>query len=138
MYLHSVTALFQFFRHYTTHYKFIQIILAKLSVWISSQRMIQAWVIKVGIFRCVLFSAQTNIFNSNHDEADFHEKNSLSIQACTEMVMPMCSKDSTKNMFPPNEWNFKNFSDKCYEKFKVRPIKNMATTIYATTDLKYD
>lgn len=52
------------------------------------------------------------------------------------MVMPMCSRDSKKNMFPPNEWNFKEFSDNCYTKFKVRPDKNMAITIYGGPDIK--
>lgn len=52
------------------------------------------------------------------------------------MVMPMCSKSTTKNMFPLNEWNFKEFSDKCYEQFKVRPDEKMATTIYGGSDLK--
>lgn len=58
------------------------------------------------------------------------------LQSCTEMVMPMCSRDTKKNMFPPNEWNFKTFSDKCYQQFKVRPNKYMATTIYGGSDLK--
>lgn len=48
----------------------------------------------------------------------------------------MCSKDNKKNMFPPSEWNFKTYSDKCYQQFKVRPVKNMATTIYGGNDLK--
>lgn len=52
------------------------------------------------------------------------------------MVMPMCSKENKKNMFPPNEWNFKQFSDKCYQRFKVRPVENMATMIYGGKTLK--
>lgn len=42
----------------------------------------------------------------------------------------MCSKGDKKTMFPPKEWNFQAVSDKCYQKFKVRPDKNMASTIY--------
>lgn len=55
-------------------------------------------------------------------------------QSCTEMVMPMSS--SKKSMFPPEEWDFKGFSDKCYEQFKVRPNPHMATTIYGGDKLK--
>lgn len=53
------------------------------------------------------------------------------------MVMPMCSKDDKKNMFPPSEWNFNKTSDKCYERFKVRPNQNMATMIYGGKVLEY-
>lgn len=52
------------------------------------------------------------------------------------MVMPMCSKDDKKNMFPPGDWDFKKFSDKCYQQFLVRPVKNMATMIYGGKMLK--
>lgn len=48
----------------------------------------------------------------------------------------MCSKDDKKTMFPPEEWNFAKYSDKCFEKFKVRPDPNMATTIYGGKDLR--
>lgn len=52
------------------------------------------------------------------------------------MVMPMCSKkDDKKNMFPPNVWDFKKFSDKCYQQFKVRPNDQIATTTYGGNDL---
>ncbi|XP_055383039.1 lysosomal Pro-X carboxypeptidase [Condylostylus longicornis] len=39
-------------------------------------------------------------------------------QSCTEMVMPMCNKNS---MFPKSDWNFKGYSDKCFKQFGVRP-----------------
>lgn len=52
------------------------------------------------------------------------------------MVMPMCSKEDTKNMFPPKDWDFKKFSDKCYQQFHVRPVKNMATMMYGGKMLK--
>lgn len=58
-------------------------------------------------------------------------------QSCTEMVMPMCSKsDGAKNMFPPKEWNFGEFSNTCFKQWKVRPNQQMATTNYGGNNLK--
>ncbi|MBN3293335.1 PCP carboxypeptidase, partial [Polypterus senegalus] len=37
-------------------------------------------------------------------------------QACTEMVMPMCS-DGINDMFEPQQWDLKAFSDECYKQF---------------------
>jgi len=39
-------------------------------------------------------------------------------QACTEMVMPMCSTD--QDMFENEPWNFTNFAAECYKVWKVR------------------
>ncbi|XP_055322628.1 lysosomal Pro-X carboxypeptidase [Sitodiplosis mosellana] len=57
-------------------------------------------------------------------------------QACTEMVMPMCTKESKKSIFPPSEWDFKKYSDDCFAKWKVLPKIDMATTAYGE-NLKY-
>lgn len=50
-------------------------------------------------------------------------------QACSEMVMPMCSNGTT-DMFMPKKWDLKEYSDDCYQKFKVRPRENAAVTQY--------
>lgn len=50
-------------------------------------------------------------------------------QACTEMVMPMCSNGTT-DMFVPKKWSFKEYSDECFKKFKVYPRENAAVTQY--------
>lgn len=42
-------------------------------------------------------------------------------QACTEMVMPMCQNGTASDMFIPKAWNFTEYSDECFKKFKVRP-----------------
>lgn len=52
------------------------------------------------------------------------------------MVMPFCSKDDEKNMFLPQDWDFEKYSDECYQKFQVRPVKNMATISYGGKMLK--
>lgn len=55
-------------------------------------------------------------------------------QACTEMVMPMCT-DGVRDMFPPEEWNFQAFSDGCYARFGVRPRAEWAGTVYGGKDI---
>lgn len=56
-------------------------------------------------------------------------------QACTEMVMPMCSNGST-DMFLPKKWDFKAFADDCYKKFKIYPRENLAVTTYGGDKLQ--
>lgn len=50
-------------------------------------------------------------------------------QACTEMVMPMCSNGTT-DMFLPKKWDFKQYSEDCYKKFKVYPREKVAVAQY--------
>ncbi|XP_020490553.2 lysosomal Pro-X carboxypeptidase [Labrus bergylta] len=50
-------------------------------------------------------------------------------QACTEMVMPMCT-DGVQDMFEPEEWNFQAFSDECNAMFGVRPRADWADIVY--------
>ncbi|KAJ8923471.1 hypothetical protein NQ315_010049 [Exocentrus adspersus] len=40
-------------------------------------------------------------------------------QACTEMIMPLCSNDL--DMFEHAEWDFKKYSDDCFKQFGIRP-----------------
>ncbi|KAM8822258.1 lysosomal Pro-X carboxypeptidase isoform 1-T1 [Synchiropus picturatus] len=55
-------------------------------------------------------------------------------QACTEMVMPMCS-DGVRDMFEPQEWNFQAFSDSCQAAFGVRPRPDWARALYGGKDI---
>ncbi|XP_053161841.1 lysosomal Pro-X carboxypeptidase isoform X3 [Hemicordylus capensis] len=41
-------------------------------------------------------------------------------QACTEMVMPMCS-DGIHDMFEPQKWDIHQYSEDCFSTWKVRP-----------------
>uniref|UniRef100_A0A8C5EBN4 Lysosomal Pro-X carboxypeptidase n=1 Tax=Gouania willdenowi TaxID=441366 RepID=A0A8C5EBN4_GOUWI len=56
-------------------------------------------------------------------------------QACTEMVMPMCT-DGVHDMFEPEEWNFQAFSEECYGMFGVRPRADWAETVYGGKEVK--
>ncbi|KAM4566128.1 lysosomal Pro-X carboxypeptidase [Odontesthes bonariensis] len=55
-------------------------------------------------------------------------------QACTEMVMPMCT-DGVQDMFEPEEWNLQAFSDWCYGMFGVRPRADWAGTVYGGKEI---
>ncbi|KAM7398998.1 hypothetical protein PAMP_018293 [Pampus punctatissimus] len=55
-------------------------------------------------------------------------------QACTEMVMPMCT-DGVQDMFEPEEWNFQAFSDECNAMFGVRPRADWAGTVFGGKDI---
>ncbi|XP_061575747.1 lysosomal Pro-X carboxypeptidase [Cololabis saira] len=56
-------------------------------------------------------------------------------QACTEMVMPMCT-DGVQDMFEPEEWNFQVFSDECNAMFGVRPRADWAGTVYGGKEIR--
>ncbi|CAB3240100.1 unnamed protein product [Arctia plantaginis] len=50
-------------------------------------------------------------------------------QACTEMVMPMCSNGNT-DMFEPMPWNYTLFAEDCHKKYNVYPRPEMARIEY--------
>ncbi|XP_061733982.1 lysosomal Pro-X carboxypeptidase isoform X1 [Nerophis ophidion] len=56
------------------------------------------------------------------------------LQACTEMVMPMCA-DGVQDMFEAEEWDFQAFSDECHATFGVRPRANWAASVYGGKDI---
>ncbi|WAQ98686.1 PCP-like protein [Mya arenaria] len=50
-------------------------------------------------------------------------------QSCTEMVMPMCT-NGQMDMFEPSPWNFTDFSEQCYKRWKTRPRPDWISTQY--------
>jgi len=61
-------------------------------------------------------------------------------QACTEMVMPMCSKgdiltNANGDMFEPAEWNLDDFSADCQRKYGVTPRPDWAIVEYGGRDV---
>ncbi|XP_014462073.2 lysosomal Pro-X carboxypeptidase [Alligator mississippiensis] len=50
-------------------------------------------------------------------------------QACTEMVMPMCT-DGVNDMFEPQKWDFQAFSEECFKLWGVRPRPSWITSVY--------
>ncbi|KAG9348403.1 hypothetical protein JZ751_002138 [Albula glossodonta] len=56
-------------------------------------------------------------------------------QACTEMVMPMCT-DGVQDMFEPQKWDFGAFAEECQALFGVRPRADWADTVYGGKNIK--
>lgn len=52
-----------------------------------------------------------------------------SFQACTEMVMPLCS-NGVDDMFEPYLWNLEKFSDDCFNQWGVKPRPHWMITLY--------
>lgn len=56
------------------------------------------------------------------------------VQTCSQMVMPMCSY-LNETMIRDKPWDFKEYSDKCYNKYKIRPKLNEITMRYGDKKL---
>ena len=57
------------------------------------------------------------------------------MQACTEMVMPMCS-DGQHDMFMNNTWNLTAYQDNCFKQFGVRPDPYWMETAYGGKNIE--
>ncbi|XP_053526709.1 lysosomal Pro-X carboxypeptidase-like [Artibeus jamaicensis] len=57
------------------------------------------------------------------------DSSGLLSQACTEMVMPFCTK-GIDDMFEPHLWDLKEFSDDCFKQWGVKPRPSWITTMY--------
>ncbi|XP_011260887.1 lysosomal Pro-X carboxypeptidase [Camponotus floridanus] len=55
-------------------------------------------------------------------------------QACTEMVMPMCT-DGTNDMFEPATWNFDDYNNTCFKKYSVSSQPHLACQQYGCKNL---
>ncbi|XP_012280415.1 lysosomal Pro-X carboxypeptidase isoform X2 [Orussus abietinus] len=71
---------------------------------------------------------------STDESAENLDSHGWEYQSCTEMVMPTCS-DGENDMFEPNKWDFKKFSDDCYATYKVRPQSYLACQEYGCDSL---
>ncbi|XP_027346530.1 lysosomal Pro-X carboxypeptidase isoform X2 [Abrus precatorius] len=58
---------------------------------------------------------------------DPHGMSGWNWQACTEMVMPMSSREES-SMFPPYEYNYPSFQEECFKNFGVKPRPKWITT----------
>ncbi|KAJ8941434.1 hypothetical protein NQ318_016066 [Aromia moschata] len=66
-----------------------------------------------------VYTNYTKTTNCTNTVADNLGDSGWNFQACTEMIMPMCSTDL--DMFENNDWDFKKYSDDCFTKEGVRP-----------------
>ncbi|XP_062983931.1 lysosomal Pro-X carboxypeptidase [Elgaria multicarinata webbii] len=85
-----------------------------------------------------IFQAVNVYYNYTGDESCFNLTQTAteslgmegwSYQACTEMVMPMCS-DGVNDMFEPQKWDFHAYSEECYKTWGVRPRPSWIPTFY--------
>ncbi|XP_072947792.1 lysosomal Pro-X carboxypeptidase-like [Epargyreus clarus] len=56
-------------------------------------------------------------------------------QACTEMIMPMCTTGK-QDMFEPSPWNFTQYAEDCHKKYNVYPRENAARIEYGGERLR--
>lgn len=63
------------------------------------------------------YTQATKCNNINYTAPSLGE-NAWNFQACTEIIMPMCSTD--QDMFENSPWDFKNYSHACFKEFGVR------------------
>ena len=59
----------------------------------------------------------------------------LFLQACTEMVMPMCA-DGIHDMFEPTPWNVTEYSAGCMKRWGVKPDLDWIITHYGDRHIK--
>ncbi|KAJ8955716.1 hypothetical protein NQ318_008588 [Aromia moschata] len=72
--------------------------------------------------------------NSLQSTSDVLGEDGWNFQACTEMIMPLCSKDD--DMFENIEWDFQKYSDNCYKQFGIRPVNDeVPILLYGGKDL---
>ncbi|XP_073990696.1 lysosomal Pro-X carboxypeptidase [Rhodnius prolixus] len=57
-------------------------------------------------------------------------------QSCTEMIMPMCT-DDTSTMFEKKVWDIDKVSNNCFKQFKVRPSVNLVRDLYGGKNIKW-
>ncbi|CAL7948405.1 unnamed protein product [Xylocopa violacea] len=79
------------------------------------------------------YTSETKCLNLN-DSTPQLDAIGWPFQACTEMVMPMCS-DGTNDMFEPEPWNLDEYSKDCIKQFSVKPQPNTICEQYGCQDL---
>lgn len=80
-----------------------------------------------GKVSCVDYKGGNNYANLDASGWDY--------QACTEMVLPICST-GVNDMFEPNPWNFTKFAEGCYKKYNVYPRSQGARVEYGGARLQ--
>lgn len=58
-----------------------------------------------------------------------HGNYHLPLQACTEMVMPMCS-DGVTDMFRETKWDLAKYEEGCMKTFGVKPQPDLVLKLY--------
>ncbi|XP_007664991.2 lysosomal Pro-X carboxypeptidase isoform X1 [Ornithorhynchus anatinus] len=75
------------------------------------------------------YTGKTSCLNTSETVTGNLGMQGWSYQACTEMVMPLCT-DGINDMFEPQPWDFKALSDECFKLWGVRPRLFWIPTVY--------
>ena len=59
------------------------------------------------------------------------------MQACTEMIMPMCS-DGMHDMFRVHKWNLTEYEKGCMATYGVKPQPDLVLKLYGGKDIAND
>lgn len=57
-------------------------------------------------------------------------------QACTEMIMPLCTNGGEDDIFESYPWNFESYAQYCEEKYEARPTTDLVEKEYGGKDLR--
>ncbi|XP_012347648.1 lysosomal Pro-X carboxypeptidase [Apis florea] len=79
------------------------------------------------------YTSETKCLNLNNSSPQL-DAIGWSFQACTEMVMPICS-DGINDMFKPHTWNLDEYSNDCIKQYSVKPQPNLICEEYGCKDL---
>ncbi|EDO36007.1 predicted protein, partial [Nematostella vectensis] len=79
-------------------------------------------------------SGQAKCFNLSQQAVSSLGDKGWDFQACTEMVMPMCS-DGVNDMFKPVKWDFEAFAESCQGSYGVKPRQYWVEVQYGGRDI---
>lgn len=79
------------------------------------------------------YTSETKCLNLNDSTPELGAVG-WSFQACTEMVMPICS-DGVNDMFEPRPWNLDEYTKDCVKQYSVKPQPNLVCEQYGCKDL---
>ncbi|OWR42386.1 lysosomal Pro-X carboxypeptidase [Danaus plexippus] len=112
----------------------VRVVCQYLNETLSGQKLIEAIgkVIKVysnydGKAPCVDYKKGDDFGNLDASGWDY--------QACTEMIMPMCTTGN-QDMFEPSPWNFTKYAEDCHRKYNVYPRQEAARIQYGGDRLR--
>jgi len=80
------------------------------------------------------YTGQASCLNASDEATGDLNAGGWDFQACTEMIMPMCT-DGVLDMFEPSEWNETEYSDDCFKRFGVRPDPVAMELVYGGRDI---
>lgn len=85
---------------------------------------------------CILYHATSIVHSVVQLQGEYEYCYDLIImQACTEMVMPMCS-DGQHDMFMNNPWNLTAYQEDCFKRFGVKPDPYWVETAYGGKNIE--